>query len=179
MRIGLFFFLSLCFVSCTPLKQTLQKISTITISYSNSVTIPKTDSLLNGYQLVVQDIPTDIQSYANQHQTNVAWIEDIRVGDITVYIDSPLTQQFDPLQEVHVFISVPGEPEVEVAWADSIGDDVEQAIELDLSGINLKPYLTQSHFNTRIEITTDQVIAKATKLRCDMKFSVQANLPGE
>ena len=172
-------FLSLLFVSCTPLKQTLQKISTITISYSNSVTIPQTDSLLNGYQLVVQDIPTDIQSYADQNQTNVAWVEDIRVGDITVYIDSPLTQQFDPLQEVHVFISVPGEPEVEVAWADSISDDVEQAIELELSGINLKPYLTQSHFNTRIEITTDQWIAQPTRVRCDMKFSVQATLPGE
>jgi hypothetical protein len=50
---------------------------------------------------------------------------------------------------------------------------------LDVVDVNLKPYLAQNQFNTRIVISTDDVLPQDTRLRCDMKFAVQASLLGD
>lgn len=170
MRQWLFVFgMALLSLSCEKLQLTANKLTQLTLNYQNTVLIPKTDSLLNQYTLLAEQLPTDIQNLTAAQQTSAELISDIRVSDITVYIDSPLTQEFDPLTEVHVFISASGQAEIEV----------ESAIELDVVDVNLKPYLAQNQFNTRIVISTDDVLPQDTRLRCDMKFAVQASLLGD
>ena len=180
MRQWLFVFsMALLSLSCEKLQLTANKLTQLTLNYQNTVLIPKTDSLLNQYTLLAEQLPTDIQNLTAAQQTSAELISDIRVSDITVYIDSPLTQEFDPLTEVHVFISASGQAEIEVASLIGLSNEVESAIELDVVDVNLKPYLAQNQFNTRIVISTDDVLPQDTRLRCDMKFAVQASLLGD
>lgn len=167
------------FSACTKLAQTLDQLTHITLNYEATYTLPATDSVYNNLELKADSIETNIQSRLAANNTSRELIEGMTVKEIKIFIDSPMSQQFDPLTDAEVFISGNHLTEAKVAYVNGISDDINQTLEMQIEGTELKPYLIQDYFNSRVVLKTDQMIPQNTKIRCEMKFTLDAKVLGQ
>lgn len=168
----LFFFVCLSAI----LGVSCKKVTTFTIDVNTGFTIPSGSPINLPFDIATPPVSTNASSVFEQEKTRAALVETIALSSCKLNITSPPNREFDFVKEIHVFISTPDQPEVEIAWKTDIDDSIGQELILQTSGINLKPYVVHEQFTLRVHTVTDQVTTSATDVNLNAVFSVKAGL---
>lgn len=112
------------------------------------------------------------QQFENNN-THADLVKDVRLDRAKLTITSPEGKTFGFLKTIRIFISAPGQSEIELA----VLDDVPQAesIELIPSSQKLDPYVKASSYDLRTEITTDETLTQSVDVHVDLTFQVTAD----
>ncbi|WP_017731740.1 hypothetical protein [Nafulsella turpanensis] len=115
------------------------------------------------------------QSFRNNN-TRADLVEEAILEELQLTITNPADANFDFLNEISIYISAEGEQEVLVASKSNIAEDGSQSLQLETTGVDLKPFIVKDHFSIRTAATTDQVIDEDVDIRVNMTFGVTAKV---
>ena len=115
------------------------------------------------------------QSFRNNN-TRADLVKEAFLEELQLRISSPADANFDFLNDISIYISAEGEKEVLLASKGSIAEDGSRTIELETTGVDLKPYIVKDQFNIRTEATTDKVVDEDVEVQVNMVFGVTAKV---
>jgi hypothetical protein len=119
------------------------------------------------------EVTTNSEQTFENHDTKASLVEDVRLTDLQLTIESPPDKTFSFLEEVHIYIKTDGHPKKEVAYRKNVPDNTDQ-IDLNMTNEKLDPYLKAEEYTIETEVTTDETIAREIEIRADLVFHVRA-----
>jgi hypothetical protein len=169
-KLSLFVILGLClgFFSC-------KKLTTFEIKNSTQFTIPSAGGV-GVLGNTSPPVPTSSQATFNNKGTDASHIKEIKLKQLSLTITSPSGQNFNFLNNVHIYISASGLAEQEIAYLDPVPSNGSVKIDLTPTGIILDDYVKSDAYNLRISSGTNALTTQNVDITADMTFSVRATL---
>lgn len=155
----------------------IQDLTEFTIRNESNITIPGQNTGLGDLLSIPK---AEVQSSSEQsfqnNNTRADLVEQAILKELELNITSPANADFDFLNDISIFISADGLKEVMVASKENIAEDGSRTIELETSGVDLKPYIIKDQFSIRTEATTDKVEDNDIDIQIKMAFAVRAKI---
>ena len=148
---------------------------TFTISNNCSITIDSSSPVSLPFEIATPDVQTNSSQQFQNNNTNANLVKDIRLNELICTITSPEGQTFNFLQSVKIFISTNSSDEIELAYLDSIPENVT-SITLIPTTDKLDSYVKASSYSLRTEAVTRETLTQNVNLNVYTKFKVTANL---
>ncbi len=158
-------------VSCDELR-------TFSMDYAVDFTIPSSTVLNLPLNLPSPPVTTNSEQRFQDEGVESAWIESIRLTDITITITAPQGEDFSFLQSVAIYITSPGQAEVLLAQRTDVPENAGNVLVLDATGEDLYPYISTDDFTLRTSVTTDESLLQDVDFRADLEVQVKATIPG-
>lgn len=112
------------------------------------------------------------QQFENNN-THADLVKDVRLDQAKLTITDPEGKTFGFLKTIRIFISAPGESEVELAALGNVPETV--SIELVPTDHKLDSYVKASSYDLRTEVTTDETLTQSVDVHVDLTFQVTAD----
>lgn len=170
------FFLLLLFGA--PSCDKLHKLTQFYMDYGSDYTYSAGIPVNLPVQLYSPDVTTNADQEFAINDTRKDLIESIKLKELKLTITSPAGKTFSFLKDIHVYISSPGLPEVEVANKLNIDDNVGGELQLDLFDVELKDYIKADTFKLKVSSTTDQLLTGDVNVHIYSNFFVDAKILG-
>lgn len=155
----------------------LDELTQFDLDYTSKVTVPSSSVVNIPIDLSTPDIETNYQDQLSSNETSTDLVDDIKLAVMNINAKEPQGSNLDFLKSVQVFISVDGLDEIEIASSNDIPDGLT-TLELSVSSVNLKDYITKENIKFRIKTTTDKAITQDRDLEIFTRFSVNAKILG-
>ncbi|AHM58913.1 hypothetical protein D770_03230 [Flammeovirgaceae bacterium 311] len=144
---------------------------------SANITIPSQSIISAGFlKIPSPEVQTSSQQAFENNNTQAKYVKEAKLTALSLSITSPQSQSFSFLNEIKLYISAPGQEEVLLASKINIPNSVGQELPLDVTNVNLKPYIQGDSYTIRSEVKVDEVTTQEIKIRADMHFSVTADV---
>ncbi len=141
------------------------------------ITIPSQSFISTGLlKIPSPEVQTSSQQAFENNNTQAKYVKEAKLTALTLSITSPQGQTFSFLNEIKLYISAPNQPEVLVASKSNIPNTIGRELVLDVTNVNLKPYVQGETYSIRSEAKVDEVTTQEIKISADMHFSVTAEV---
>ena len=150
------------------------KLLTFTLSYSSAFTISSGVPLNLPFDIPTPDVTTNSASEFESNKTAANLVKDVTLTDLKLTVTSPEGRNFDFLKAVHVFISLGGSDETEIAYIDDIPKGVT-SITLTSTNARLDKYIKESTFSLKTRATTREILTQDVGMLCNMSVKVTAD----
>lgn len=130
----------------------------------------------NGLTASIPAIPvaTQSQDYIGKNNTSSNLVKEVKLGELKLDIDEPLTQTFDLVDSIWLYLSANGLQEILVAHKYDIPKGV-RTISLNTSEDNIKDYFLKDTVSFRMQGHFYNAPDSATQLTLSLKFNAVAN----
>jgi hypothetical protein len=148
-----------------------------TFNDSVEITIPS-QSLISHVPITISspEVQTSSQQAFATNNTQAKYVKEAKLKSMRLSITSPQDQTFSFLNEIKIFISAADAPEVLLAFKTDIPSEVGSELLLNVTDVNLKPYIQGDAYTIRTEAIVDEVITREVKIRADLSFAVTATV---
>lgn len=159
--------------SCTKV---LDQLTTFSFTRDAEFTIPANTILGTPITVGTGDIETSYISEFENNNASVDNIDYIKLTAMNLQIVSPANGNFNFLKDIDIKISADGLPDKSIAFKTNNQNEGVQNLDIDVTGEDLKPYLTKDKFSMEINLTTDELVSQEYKIRSEATFEAKANL---
>lgn len=168
----LFSFIVLCLASCRE----IDKLLTFRINQSQTVTLPAR-SILPG--AIIGSLPITTQTNSEEsfknNNTQANLVKDVVLEKLVLTIADPADEDFSFLRDMTIYIDADDAPEVKLAYANDIPNNVGKTLELTSTNAKLDAYIKAKSFTVRTQATTDETVSRDITIKLDMTFKVTAD----
>ena len=105
-------------------------------------------------------------------------IESIKLKKLTLNLKTPVSGNFNFLNEITIFIKADGLPEQVIASASDIPEDNLRSIDIETENVELKAYIKKDSYSLRVRTTTDRIISEDHEIDIRTVFRVDAKILG-
>ena len=154
------------------------ELSKFDINYSTKFTVPFTAGLGAPFNIYSPTVSSDSESKFQINSTEASKVESISLKTLKLTLLSPTGSNLGFVESVELYIKADGIDEEKIAWKTGVSSTVGTKLSLDVSGSNLKPYITSKEFQLRARTIIDEVITSDHEINVDATFEVDAKLFG-
>lgn len=155
----------------------LKKYTDFDIDYSTDFVIPASGGLINlPINITTPETTTNTESTYDNKDTEAKLVDEVTLTKLNLVINSPQNASFDFLENIELYLSTAGQPEVMVASKYNIPKTGLRTLELDTHNENLKAYLQENAFKIRVKTTMRQALAYDVSMTANETFHVKAKL---
>jgi hypothetical protein len=156
----------------------------IDIPYSSQVSVPDVPGYTTGIPLptVGLDLPsvtvgfaTNSQTYLSQYGTAANMVVSVTLKGMNIQIQSPPGQNFDFLDNIQIYMSAKGQPEVLAVSQSSIPKGTTTMVLTPNQELNLKNYFVQDTIYMRLAGHINALPAAGEQLNINSVFHLVAN----
>lgn len=166
--------LLLSFTSCKKVDDLTQ----FNISYDETFVIPSTLGVNLPFNVMSPDIESNASGEFESNNTRKDLVEEIRLTEMEIQLNSPATGDLGFLKSIEIFISAQGLPEISLAAASNIPNNIGKTLMLEVSNENFKDYIAGDKFSLRLNTVTDEIITTDHELVMHAEFFVDAKVLG-
>ena len=159
------------YASCDKLDQLL----TFTIANQSSITIPASGPVNLPFGISSPDVTTNSSEAFANNNTDADHVKNIYLKSMGLKITSPPNQTFNFLKSVNVYISTNSSNEIQLAYLDSIPQNVD-SIALIPTQVALDQYVKAPTYSLRVEAVIRQGLSQDVNVDINSLFKVTANL---
>ena len=155
----------------------------VDLPYTQQVTIPPVDGYTFGFPLPAGGVglpfprvslPTNSKAYLEQYHTTSAKVIKVGLKSMVIELTAPLSQNFDFLDTVQLYISAPSQTEILAAYQYNVPKGQTTLI-LTTSDVNLKDYFLQDTMYLRTNMHVNAVPAPGAQMNIKSVFNLVAN----
>ncbi|PIB34357.1 hypothetical protein BFP72_02430 [Reichenbachiella sp. 5M10] len=157
----------------------IDKLTQFNMKYTESVTVQSSTIVDFPIDLSTPSIESNTESSFAGNNTSKNLVEEIRLDEMTLTIQSPTSGDFGFLESVQLFIKADELDEIEIAYLEEVPADAGSTISLETTGVNLKEYLLQDSFQLRMKSNTDETIESDHEIEIESIFFVDAKILGQ
>lgn len=154
------------------------ELRTFSMDFNSSFTIPGNSLVSIPIDIPTPPITTNSQETFDTEGIATEWIDEIKLTHVTLTITSPSGETFSFLQSVHSYINASGQTETLLASKDPVPETIGNTMALDVTGTDLKAFVSQSEFSLNTVVTTDESQVQEVEVDIAMTFEVKATIPG-
>ncbi|EMR02201.1 hypothetical protein [Cesiribacter andamanensis] len=148
-----------------------------TFNDSVEITIPSQSLISNvPIKIASPEVQTSSQQAFANNNTQAKYVKEAKLKSLELTISSPQDQTFSFLNEIKIYISASGQPELLLASKENIPASAGRQLSLDVSQANLKPYIQGDAYTIRTEAVIDEVLTREVKITADLAFAVTADV---
>ena len=167
------FLLALMMSGCEKVEDMIR----FTFRDSAEISIPSQNFISTGFiKIPSPEIQTSSQQAFANNNTQAKYVKEAKLKELKLTITAPASQTFSFLNEIKIFISAPNQPEVLIASKTNIPSSIGRELLLDVTNVNLKPYVQGDSYTIRSEAKVDEVTSQEVNITADMTFSVTAEV---
>ena len=159
--------------SCT----TLDELTQFDMNFALKVTIEPTLKINTPFTIPTPPVTTNSGVAFSSNNTSKDLVDEIKLSEVKLTVESPNDEDFSILKSVEVYISASGEEDTKIAWLENIPVN-ESVITLDLSDTDLKDFIFNDEFSLKVKTVTDEAFTESYKVRIDTKVHVDAHILG-
>ena len=148
------------------------------MEYDETVIVESSMPINTPFNIMTLDVETNSESTFEVNDTRKDLIEEIKLTTLTLTINMPTDADFSFLESINVFISAEDLEEVEIAFKDSIPEDIGNSINLETIRIDIKEYIKKDNFNLRLSTVTDEILTRDHEIDVHSVFYVDAKILG-
>lgn len=152
----------------------VRELTYFNINQSTTLTIPATNVVGVG-SIPAVPVTNNAQSEFKKQGTEDKYVEEVKLQDITLSIQSPQGHSFNFLNSIKIFISAPGHNETLLASKENVPENVS-SFSLETTGENLDRFIKADSYSLRIETVTDELLSEEVKILTEMIFRVRAKV---
>ncbi len=156
----------------------IDKLTQFNLKYDTDVTIKSTVVVNVPIDLFTPEITTNSETELSANNSHKNLVEQIKLKELTLKIESPEGQDFDFLNSIELYIKTDDLPEKKIAWKTDIPENGLTTLVLDTSDDDLKDYILEDSFQLRTKTKTDHLITQDTKIGIHAVFWVDAKILG-
>lgn len=168
--ITLLFFVSSC--------DKIDELTKFDITYNQEIVIPSTSIINLPFSIFTPETSTNSESTFSNNNTNRDLIEDIRLTDLVLEINSPGDGNFNFLNSIEIYMSSENLPEIKIAWKENIGNNSSSVLNLDTLDEDIKDYIKKDTYTLRVETVSDETIREDYNINIESVFFVDAKILG-
>ena len=128
------------------------------------------------FDVPVPPVSTSATQELENQNIKPEWITDVMLTDCKLTITDPTDENFDFLDEIHIYISKSdGSDEQEIAYCTNVPQG-QQSIELTTTGVKLDEYLLEDSYNLRTKVEVNKILADDITLQIDLTFNITADV---
>lgn len=166
-------FLSIIAISFSC-KKLLDKALTFHYTEQADFSIPATTIVGGLPKINTPEISNNIDKEFEKNDADINKLKAVKISKLVLNINTPVTQNFDFLNSISIYISADGLGEQLIASKENIPNGSDKSIELETSGANLLEYFKQDKYKLSISAKTDETIPQDVDMTSDITFSVTA-----
>ena len=173
------YFLIVCSVSLYL--TSCQKIVSLTqfnMEYTDLVTIPSATGINLPLSILSPETTTNAEAEFEINDTRKDLIEQIKLTELQLVLENPVTEDFSFLNEISIYISADSVAEQLVAWSIPVPTDAGRQINLNLTDTDLQEYVKSDRFSLRFYTKTDEILLSDHQIRWQATFFVDAEIFG-
>lgn len=157
--------------------QKIKDITTFKIRHETEVTIPGQNTGIGELlSLPRAEIQTSSEQKFENNNTRANLVEEVVLNELVLTITAPENENFDFLNEINIYMKADGEEGALIASKSNIPEDGSRSLELETTGINLRPYIIKETYTIRTEAKTDQVLDHDVDMKINLTFLVKAKV---
>jgi|TARA_R100000544_G_C2211735_1_gene52361 hypothetical protein len=148
------------------------------LDYTTQYTIASGAILDVPFDVLTPEVTTDSESEFESNDTRKDLIESIKLKKLTLNLRTPVSGNFNFLNEITIFIKADGLPEQVIASASDIPEDNLRSIDIETENVELKAYIKKDSYSLRVRTTTDRIISEDHEIDIRTVFRVDAKILG-
>ena len=148
------------------------------MDYSDIVVIPSATGVNLPLSILSPETTTNAEAEFQINDTRKDLIEQIKLTQLTLTLESPITEDFSLLNEISIYISSDSIAEQLVAWSIPVPADAGQSVSLNLTNTDLQDYIKADNFRLRFYTKTDELLLSDHQIRWNARFFVDAEIFG-
>ncbi len=156
----------------------VDKLTHFYMDYTSNITVESTFFIDIPFDVWTPDIPTNSEETFQNNDTRTDLIEEITLTEMKMNITSPVSQSFDFLKSIEIYISAEGVEEKKIAWYDNIPQTGLLTISLETADDNLEEFIKKDEYKLRSRTVTRQLISVSTEIEILNTFFVDAKILG-
>ena len=164
--------LSLILLGC----EKANRLTQFQIDFTENVEITPTNPFNLPFNLFTPDVETNSETEFEINDTRKDLIEEIILKTLKLTLTGPEEGDFSFLKSIEIFLNAEDLPELKVAWAYDIGEDVGKILKITTSEEDIKEYIKKDKFTMRLNTITDEVIDERQYIEVYSDFYVDAKL---
>lgn len=172
-------FLSLTFIiiftSC-DIGESINNAIRFNYTQTANFSIPGSSVVDLPFDIATPSISSSSERAFDNNNTSAGLVDEITLDELEMTINSPDDRTFSFLESIEIYISTENNSEILLAEKQDIPETVGATLQLDTSGENLKPYLTEEAFDLRYELVTREATGSETDIIAVMTFDVSAEV---
>jgi hypothetical protein len=157
----------------------IDKLTQFNINHTQQVTIPSSTGVNLPFNILTPDITTNSESTFASNNTRKDLIEEIKLTNMNLIIQSPTNGNFNFLKSISIYIKAEGLAETRVAWKDNIANNQSRTLSLDITEADLKEYIKKDKYTLRLNTVMDELITSDHTIKLDANFYVDAKILGQ
>lgn len=165
------FIASLSLISC----DLLDELTTFLFDVNTQVTIPQT-IIANTPYVFELNTETNVAVIYEENDTHNDLLESILLDKCSLELRNPSDATFGFLQRIDIYLTVPGQSQIQVAWADTFSNTT--SVELETTGEDLKNYLKEDSYSITVKVIASSEIPEDYELLITNTFLANAQLLG-
>ena len=156
----------------------------VNIPYTQHVSIPNNSGYAYGFPLPgggvdisipLVAVPTNSKAYLDQYHTNGDKVIKVGLNGLTLQPTAPQNENFDFLDTVRLYISVPGHQEQLAAYKYSVEKGMQVIALTTNPDVNLKDYFLEETMNFRVGMHINAVPDPRAEMDIKLVFNLVAN----
>lgn len=168
----------LLLATVTPLLWSCGKLIHFNINYSTDVTIPASIGISVPVDLTSAPITSDLAGQSSSNNTSPDLIQSIKVKSMKATITNYPDSSFNFLENVEIYIDTDTKEPTLIAYKNAIPNSIGNELVFDVTGAEIKPYLTESTYTLITRVTKDGITTVDYDVDIDVVFDAGANLLG-
>lgn len=165
----------LSFCGCKKIDELTQ----FDMEYDAVVVIPSAAGIDLPFNVFSPSVTSNSEATFAVNDTRKDLIEEIKLTELGLTINSPANGNFNFLESIEIFLSAADLPEVKIAWKDEIPENGSAKIALLTSTADLKEYIKKDEFSLRVSTVTDEIITQDHEINIHSVFFVDAKILGQ
>lgn len=156
----------------------LDELTQFDMEYHQRVTIPSSTGIDLPFDIFTPETETNSESQFEVNDTRKDLIEEIRLTELEMVINSPSEADFSFLNAIEVYISADGLEEILMASLEEVPDNAGNTILLNTVDVDLKEYIKKDAFSLRLNTVTDELMSSDHEIDVNSTFFVDAKILG-
>lgn len=144
-----------------------------------TVIIPASSGINLPFNVFSPSVTSNAEATFAINDTRKDLIEQIKLTQLSLRVDSPSNGNFNFLESVSIFINAADLPEIKIAWRDEIPANGSTTIDLLTSTADIKEYIKKDEFSLRVSTVTDEVITQDHQINVHSVCFVDAKILGQ
>lgn len=157
----------------------VDKLTQFEKEYNSEATIPSLIGINLPFDLPTPEITTDIEKELEVNDTKKELIEEAKLKQLKVSIETLTNQNFNFVNDIDIFISSNSYPKKKIAFLHSIPENNSKVLVFDVvEDLDIKEYIKEDKFKLELKIVTDKTIFQEVNLSIDTKIFIDAKVLG-
>lgn len=151
------------------------KLTEFELDYNTELVIQASSPISTPIEILSPEVETNYEAEFEENETAKDHVNNINLKDVVLTIKDPENENFDFLKSIDLFIDAENEPQIRIAYKNSVPTDIQE-LELTTEDENLLPYITSDKYQLKIKVVTDETYTNDITLNAYTNFLVKAEL---